>query len=74
MRMVRVAADSDSKTLEACGGGRGDPGADRLGSRNGLRGGMSGGRSYATLRVEHPRLWWPNGHGEPYLYLYGVSL
>lgn len=23
---------------------------------------------YADLHVDHPRLWWPNGYGEPHLY------
>jgi beta-mannosidase len=35
---------------------------------------VSGGRSYLNLRVDNPRLWWPNGLGEPYLYGYEVEL
>lgn len=25
-------------------------------------------QSTAQLRMDHPKLWWPNGYGEPYLY------
>jgi hypothetical protein len=28
---------------------------------------------FAQLRVEHPRLWWPNGYGEPALHTLKVS-
>ncbi len=35
---------------------------------------VSGGASYATLSVARPRLWWPNGYGEPFLYSYRVVL
>jgi beta-mannosidase len=31
-------------------------------------------RSYVTLNVQNPRLWFPNGMGEPYLYDYKVDL
>ena len=24
--------------------------------------------AYPQLRIEHPRLWWPNGYGDPNLY------
>ena len=27
-----------------------------------------------TLQMDHPRLWWPNGHGEPFLYDASVSV
>ena len=27
-----------------------------------------------TLQLDHPRLWWPNGHGEPFLYDASVSV
>jgi hypothetical protein len=29
---------------------------------------------YAALRVPHPRLWWPNGYGEPTLHTLKVSV
>lgn len=31
---------------------------------------LTGGLNYAeeTIALEHPRLWWPNGYGEPHLY------
>ncbi len=35
---------------------------------------VEGGKSHATLRVADPRLWWPNGLGEPDLYRYRVAL
>ena len=31
-------------------------------------------KSYKTLQIPHPKLWWPNGFGEPALYDYEVIL
>lgn len=31
-------------------------------------------RSYTSLQIDQPRLWWPNGFGEPALYDYEVDL
>jgi beta-galactosidase/beta-glucuronidase len=28
---------------------------------------------FAQLKVQHPRLWWPNGYGEPTLHTLKVS-
>ena len=30
--------------------------------------------TYYDLHVENPKLWWPNGIGEPYVYDYKVQL
>jgi hypothetical protein len=29
---------------------------------------------FAQLKVEHPKLWWPNGYGEPTLHTLKVSV
>lgn len=31
-------------------------------------------RSYISVNIENPKLWWPNGYGEPNLYDYSVEL
>lgn len=36
--------------------------------------GVRGGKNHVTLEVENPKLWWPNGYGEPNLYNYKVTL
>ncbi len=31
-------------------------------------------KSYTSLNIENPKLWWPNGYGDPNLYNYNVKL
>ena len=31
-------------------------------------------RSYVSVDIENPKLWWPNGYGEPNLYDYSIKL
>jgi len=35
---------------------------------------VRGGKNYLTLKLNNPKLWWPNGYGESYLYNYTVEL
>ncbi len=35
---------------------------------------VQGQKSFVNLRVPNPKLWWPNGHGEPHLYRYRIDL
>ncbi|MDR1060434.1 MAG: hypothetical protein LBL83_04300 [Clostridiales bacterium] len=43
---------------------------ERLESRTPVR----GGKNFAVLKLADPKLWWPNGCGEPNLYSYSVAL
>lgn len=36
--------------------------------------GVRGGKNHLTMTVENPRLWWPHGSGEPFLYHYDITL
>jgi beta-mannosidase len=35
---------------------------------------VRGGKNFTTLEIPNPKLWWPNGYGEPSLYNYKVTL
>ena len=35
---------------------------------------VRGGKNHLTIEIENPRLWWPNGYGEPFLYHYSIKL
>ncbi|MEN6313037.1 MAG: sugar-binding domain-containing protein [Clostridiaceae bacterium] len=35
---------------------------------------VRGGKNHLTIQVENPRLWWPNGYGQPELYHYSIKL
>lgn len=56
--------------LDSPGGGRGEGGVSVAGAshRRKIRLTKGENRLGMTLQVENPRLWWPNGYGEPHLY------
>ncbi len=35
---------------------------------------VRGGKNHLTIEIKNPKLWWPNGYGEPNLYNYTVKL
>ena len=35
---------------------------------------IRGGKNHLTMEIENPKLWWPNGYGEPFLYNYCIRL